>query len=61
MRKISKDGDKIYFDKLLTDLESRIHEPVPARMNLQDQGIFYLGYYHQKQAFFTKKEEKENE
>ena len=63
MKKISRDIDKRYFDKMLTELENRFHEPVPSRLNLQDQGIFYLGYYHQKQEFYTKKEkeEKENE
>ena len=35
-------------------------EPLAARLNLQDQGIFQLGYYHQKQKFFTKKEENSN-
>ena len=60
MKKLSRDKDRIYFDKLLTELESRFHEPIPTRLNLQDQGIFYLGYYHQRQDFFTKKE-KENE
>ena len=61
MRKLSSEGERFYYDKMLMDLEGKLHEPVPARMNLQDQGIFYLGYYHQKQTFFTKKEEKENE
>ena len=60
MKKINKDRDRRYFDILLTELENRFHEPIPARLNLQDQGIFYLGYYHQKQDFFKKKE-KENE
>ena len=32
----------------------------PARLTLQDQGIFQLGYYHQKQQLFTKKEDKDN-
>lgn len=27
----------------------------PAFLNLEDQGMFMLGFYHQKQAFFTKK------
>ncbi len=37
--------------------------PIPSHMNLDEQGIFILGYYHQKNAFFTKntKEENENE
>lgn len=28
----------------------------PAHLNLQDQGRFAVGYYHQRQAFFTKHE-----
>jgi len=28
----------------------------PAYLNLEDQGMFMLGYYHQRKAFFTKKE-----
>ncbi len=28
----------------------------PAHLNLQDQGRFAIGYYHQRQAFFTKSE-----
>ncbi|MBK5252109.1 MAG: type I-C CRISPR-associated protein Cas8c/Csd1 [Peptostreptococcaceae bacterium] len=29
----------------------------PAHLNLDDQGQFILGYYHQKQSFYTKKTE----
>lgn len=32
----------------------------PARLSLQDQGVFQIGYYHQTQKRFMKKEEKEN-
>ncbi len=31
----------------------------PAHLNLEDQGLFMLGYYHQRQWFFRKKEDKE--
>lgn len=33
-------------------------QPIPARMNLTDQGLFILGYYHQTQKRYVKKEEK---
>lgn len=52
-RKLSE-GSKVYYDKIITDLENRIHETLPARFKLQDQGVFYLGYYHEKQKLFTK-------
>ena len=53
-------GLVIFYDKQLTDLCSRIGENYPSRMNLPQQGSFQLGYYHQTQARYQKKEEKEN-
>lgn len=53
-------GVKVYYDKLITGLFNTMDESYPARLSLQDQGIFQIGYYHQKQKFFTKKEEQEN-
>jgi CRISPR-associated protein Csd1 len=29
----------------------------PAHLSLTDQGRFFVGFYHQRQALFTKKEE----
>ncbi len=29
----------------------------PAHLDLQDQGRFFIGFYHQRQDFFTKKED----
>ncbi len=37
-----------------------LNENYPARMTLAQQGSFDLGYYHQTQKRYTKKEEKEN-
>lgn len=53
-------GLHVHYDKMLTSLMGDIGESYPARLNLQDQGIFQLGYYHQKQKLFTKKEDQEN-
>lgn len=53
-------GFKVYYDKLITGLFNTMDESYPTRLSLQDQGIFQIGYYHQKQKFFTKKEEQEN-
>ena len=53
-------GLVIFYDKQLTDLCSRIGESYPSRMNLPQQGSFQLGYYHQTQSRYQKKEEKEN-
>ena len=32
----------------------------PTHLDLQDQGRFFVGYYHQRQDFFTKKETDNN-
>lgn len=53
-------GVKVYYDKMITGLFNTMDESYPVRLSLQDQGIFQIGYYHQKQKLFTKKEELEN-
>ena len=55
-------GQKIYFEKQLTNLMGKLSptEKNSAPLNLEEQGIFILGYYHQTQERYTKKEEKEN-
>lgn len=43
-------------------LVQSIHAPLdayPAHLNLEEQGLFAIGYYHQRQAFFTKQTQPE--
>lgn len=54
------DGWRIYFDKQIGEILSAMTETYPARLPLQDQGVFQLGYYHQTQRRYQKKEEQEN-
>jgi len=42
-------------DKKIEEIISAIND-FPAFLSLEDQGLFALGYYHQRQAFFTKSE-----
>lgn len=57
VRKLSE-GRKIYYEKLLTGLEGMISsDGVPKTLSLEQQGQFILGYYHQQQKRFEKKEE----
>ena len=49
-------GKRVYWAKQLTGLTSRITETYPAHHNLYDQGVFQLGYYHQTQKRFEKKD-----
>ena len=56
LRKL-KAGQRIYWDKQITQLKNVLGEANPLRLTLPEQGSFNLGYYHQKQAIYTKKEE----
>lgn len=51
---------RVYYDKQIMKLKGLLNENYPARMTLAQQGSFDLGYYHQTQKRYTKKEEKEN-
>ncbi len=42
----------------LLDVEKN---PIPSRLTLDEQGIFVLGYYHQRAAFYTKKNDTSTE
>jgi CRISPR-associated protein Csd1 len=48
-----EEGRKRYFEKLIGQIMSEIND-FPAHLSLADQGRFAIGYYHQRQAFFTK-------
>ena len=53
--KVSKTEGSCYMDKLCQDILGKIDE-FPTSLSLDDQGLFVLGYYHQKQYIYTKKE-----
>ena len=53
-------GLSVHYSKQLGDILSRFDTDYPARLSLYDQGIFQLGYYHQVQARYTKKEENQD-
>lgn len=50
-----EEGRKRYFEKLIGQIMSDIND-FPPHLSLADQGRFAIGYYHQRQAFFTKSE-----
>ncbi len=51
------DGSAVYYNKQLGELHSRITATLPARMSLEEQSAFQIGYYHETQKRYTKKEE----
>jgi CRISPR-associated protein Csd1 len=60
LAKIQNKKRVVYFEKLLAEIMSGISD-FPVHMNLPDQGRFAIGYYHQRQDFFTKRESAEAE
>ena len=52
-------GAQVNKEKELQELFSKIHEDFPGRLSLEEQGLFIVGYYHQLQERYTKKENKE--
>ena len=51
-------GRRINMDKQVGQLKDILEEEYPLRLTLPQQGSFNIGYYHQKQKRFEKKEEK---
>ena len=55
------EGRNVFFEKLKQEIMDKIDaDGFPAHLDLQDQGRFFVGYYHQRQAFFTKGEKEKN-
>lgn len=52
-----KGGLRVFYDKQVMELKGVLEEEYPLRLSLPQQGSFNLGYYHQTQKRFEKKEE----
>lgn len=54
------EGRSVYFEKIKQEIVDKISaDGFPAHLDLQDQGRFFVGYYHQMQWFYTKNSDKE--
>ncbi len=53
-------GLKVVREKLIQEIMGRL-DTFPSHLSLDDQGLFAIGYYHQRQFFFTKKEDRPTE
>lgn len=52
---------KIKFEQLKSEILDKVTAAgFPAHLDINDQARFFVGYYHQRQDFFTRKAEKEN-
>lgn len=59
LRKLN-DGLATHYDKQITELMAQLPESgFPARLSLPDQGKFTIGYYHQTQKRYVKKNDEE--
>jgi len=60
LAKMENKGRVVNFERLLAEIVGRLDD-FPARLDLHEQGRFAIGYYHQRQDFFTKKPENNSE
>lgn len=56
LRKLEK-GQQVYFNRMIGKIKEILPEELPIRLTLPEQGSFDLGYYHQTQKRYEKKEE----
>lgn len=57
LRKLNE-GSRITFNRRMQEIMEKLGEEFPAKLTLPEQGSFQLGYYHQTQKRYQKKEEK---
>lgn len=57
LAKLGSAGRRVFFEKRLGQIIDGVEAKIafPAHLNLEDQGRFAIGYYHQMQDFFIKK------
>ncbi|MDR3638621.1 MAG: type I-C CRISPR-associated protein Cas8c/Csd1 [Isosphaeraceae bacterium] len=54
LNKLENQGFRIAREKVVGEIVGRIGR-FPSHLSLENQGLFYIGYYHQRQDFFTKR------
>lgn len=60
LAKLESKGRVINFERLLGEIMGTLQD-FPAHLDLHEQGRFAIGYYHQRQAFFTAKDNVKSE
>lgn len=56
LAKLENRGRAVNLERMVGEIVDGIND-FPAHLSLPDQGRFAVGYYHQRQAFFTKKDQ----
>jgi len=61
---ISKSEYSNYFDRMIGEIMDKLNvddDPFPKNLSLEEQGIFYLGFYHQRNQFYKGKNSESNQ
>ena len=58
---IKNDGQRINLDRELSEVVGRLESNLPKTLNLEDQGRFAIGYYHQKAHRFAEIRHRQDE
>ena len=54
MKKLSE-GNNVFYNKLIEEIVGKLEGQFPDTLSLTDQGKFMIGYYHQDQDLYIKK------
>lgn len=60
LAKLDNPGRRVNLERLIGEIMDGVTD-FPAHLDLADQGRFAIGYYHQRQAFFSKSTESKGE
>jgi CRISPR-associated protein Csd1 len=60
LAKLENPGRRVNLERLIGEIMYGVTD-FPAHLDLADQGRFAIGYYHQRQAFFSKSTESKGE
>lgn len=55
LQKLDSPGRAVFYSDLIGEIMDKVSE-IPSHMDLENQGLFCLGYYQQQKALYTKKE-----
>ena len=50
-------GQKVYYERMLSEVMGKL-DIFARQFNLEEQGLFAIGYFHQRQDLFTSKKDK---
>lgn len=60
LSKLDNAGRRVNFERMLAAVFEGISNEMPSHLSMEDQARFAIGYYHQRQDFFKKKDSDNN-